>query len=107
MNNLSPCRTIHPGPRSEVKRSVPPQLSSVVPASARSAEARSTERIRVGPSTGAAISELAVDDHRRDGANPVTLRPLGDVRLLHVVNLDLARVAREALHQVHRVITRR
>src|SRR6266404_5569617 len=55
----------------------------------------------------AAPRELAVYDHTRQASNSVLLCPCCDVSLMHVVNFDVVVRARNALDQIHRLVTRR
>jgi D-arabinose 1-dehydrogenase-like Zn-dependent alcohol dehydrogenase len=61
----------------------------------------------VRSASGAATRELAVYDHSRQASNPVLFCPRYDVRLMHVVNFDVVRRARNTLDQLHRLVTRR
>src|SRR6266478_2926175 len=54
---------------------------------------------------GAAPRELAVHDHTRQASNPVLLCPRCDVCLMHVMNFDVVVRSRNALDQIHRLVT--
>src|ERR1700738_3854342 len=56
---------------------------------------------------GAAIRELAVDNHARQALNPVLLCPHGDVGLVHVVNLDVVGRTCNAPDQLYGLVTGR
>jgi hypothetical protein len=61
----------------------------------------------IRPPSSAAARELAVYDDTRQAPNAMLLCSRCDVCLMHVVNFDVVGRARNALHQIHRFVTRR
>jgi hypothetical protein len=61
----------------------------------------------IRPPSSAAARGLAVYDDTRQASNAMLLCSRCDVCLMHVVNFDVVGRARNALHQIHRFVTRR
>lgn len=68
----------------------------------RDAKASGTERLLIwAASTGAAARKMAIDDHSGDSLNAVLLCFLGDIGLIHVEYLHIARRASNALDELY------
>jgi len=61
----------------------------------------------VRPTPRTAIRKLTVDDDTRHALNAVLLCSRRDMSLMHIVNFDVVRRARNALDHLHRLVTRR
>src|SRR5687767_6122014 len=70
-------------------------------------ETHAAEDVHVHSVALAAISELAVDDHRRDATDAVTFRICGDGGILHVPDHHVAVLARRRTNGLNRVVAAR